>query len=377
MIGKSYVGTTPIEAAVQAPKALKAIIAVAPVINAYDDWHFGGVPNGENAASPLSYQAVYGTAPEGDSFEEQVVNAGNGFCDPTLAARASDPRNIYDDFYKERDFAARAKNVEAAVLYTHGYEDSNVKVAVGNEFFNDLRSPHLGLFGHFDHIWPPRADTEVLLLAWMDQYLKGKNLGLTKLPNAIVENNLGRERGFEAWPTPQAKKKDLHLNFENGSLADNAKSSQAQLLLDSTQATSDVGPIKKVLRLEQKLTRPFEIAGPAALPIKATLAGAENGHLAAFLFDEVGDKRELITFGMFNLAHRNGHDSYEPVTPTETIRASLPFLTTDHVFAKGHKLVLEIRAAQPTDFTAVTPSEPGVLTLEAGAKATRLVTPTL
>src|SRR5262249_42230529 len=42
--GQSYVATTPVEAAVQAPAALKAIIAVAPVINSYYDWHFGGVP---------------------------------------------------------------------------------------------------------------------------------------------------------------------------------------------------------------------------------------------------------------------------------------------------------------------------------------------
>lgn len=374
-MGKSYVGTTPIEAATMAPKNLDAIIAVAPVVNTYEDWHFGGVPNGEQTASPLSYQAVYGASPAGAAPQDRVVNAGNGFCDPALAARASDPRGIYDSFYKERDFAAKADKVKAAVMYTHGYEDANVKIAVADKFFNDLDVPHLGLFGHWDHIWPPRPDAEVLFLAWVDQYVKGKNLGLAKLPNAIVENNVGRERGLAKWPTPAAKKKDVNIDFEAGKLGGKAKKGSGQLLLDSTGATGPTGA--SVLRVEQKLTRSFELGGTAKLPLKATLTGAENGHVAAFLFDKKGESEELITYGMFNLAHRNGHDTYEPVTPGETIKAQLPFLTTDHVFKKGHSIVLEIRAAQPTDSAAVSPSEPGILTLETGAKATRLVAPKL
>ena len=375
MIGKSYVGTTPLEAAVQAPKALDAIIAVAPVVSAYDDWHFGGVSNGEQLLSPVAYQGVEGTqpAPGWSDPAATVINAANGFCDPTLAARASDPRAIYDAFYKERDFAARAKKIDAAVLYTHGYEDSNVKINVANEFLNRLRTPHLGIFGHWDHIWAPRPDTEVLLLAWMDQYVKGKNLGLERLPNAIVENNLGKERGFAKWPTPTARKVDLHLNFNKNQIGGRPKRTETHLVLDSSGASGDAG----VVRLTQRVRKNFEVGGTAQLALKGTLRGSTNGHVAALLYDKSKNRRELITFGMFNLAHRKGHDRYEPVLPTDTIRARLPFLTNDHVFKKGHTLVLEIRAAQPFDSSAVSPSEPGVLTLESGKDATRLIAPRL
>ena len=375
MMGKSYVGTTPIEAAVMAPKALDAIIAVAPVVSAYEDWHFGGVSNGEQLLSPIAYQALEGSgaAPGLSDPAASVVNAANGFCDPTLAARASDPRAIYDSFYKERDFAARAKKIDAAVLYTHGYEDSNVKINVANEFLNRLDVPHLGLFGHWDHIWPPRADTEVLLLAWMDQYVKGKNLGLKRLPNALVENNLGQERGFAKWPTPKARKVDLHIDFDKARLGGRAKKTEARLVLDSTGSSGDAG----MLRLTQRVKRSFELAGTAQLAIKGTLTGSTNGHVAALLYDRSKRRKELITFGMFNLAHRKGHHRYEPVLPTETVRARLPFLTNDYVFKKGHSMVLEIRAAQPTDSSLVSPSEPGVLTLESGREGTRLITPRL
>ncbi len=300
-----------------------------------------------------------------------------GFCDPALAAKGSDPRGIYDDFYKERDFAARAKNVKAAVLYSHGYEDANVKISVADKYFNDLESPHLGLFGHWDHIWPPRADAEVLFLAWVDQYVKGKNIGLRKFPNALVENNLGRSRGFEQWPTPRAKRTDQHLDFNKGAIGGRPMKTEGNLVLDPTGSTNSTGEGVPVLRTERKLNRSFELAGTAKLPLKATLVGGDNAHVAAFLFDKSRGSEELITYGMFNLAHRKGHDRYEPVLPGQTVRATLPFLTTDHVFKKGHKMVLEIRAAQPLDSAAVTPSEPGVLRFETGAKATRLVLPKL
>ena len=79
---------------------------------------------------------------------------------------------------------------------------------------------------------------------------------------------------------------------------------------------------------------------------------------------------------MFNLAHRFGHDKYEPVTPTETLKANLRLLTTDHVFKKGHTLRLEVRAVRPATDATTPPSEPGILTLQSGAKATRFIAPT-
>ncbi|HEX2022615.1 MAG TPA: CocE/NonD family hydrolase, partial [Candidatus Thermoplasmatota archaeon] len=112
--GQSYVGTTPVEAAVQAPEALKAIIAVAPVMNAYYDWHYGGVPNGESTGSPQAYQIYTDPFPldpfdplatDPEAFMDPatvLLNKAKGVCDPAIIARANDPRAVYDAFYVER-----------------------------------------------------------------------------------------------------------------------------------------------------------------------------------------------------------------------------------------------------------------------------------
>lgn len=363
--GQSYVGTTPVEAAVQAPDALKAIIVVAPVIDSYYDWHFGGVPNGEDALSPPGYQEI--GAADGFDPADPIASGQHlpsGVCDPTLTARANDPRALYDDFYKERNFSARAKDVKAAVLYTHGYEDANVKDVVGTYFFNALTSPHLGLFGHWVHQHPPRADQELLFVAWLDQYVKGRPMGFEKVAPAQVLSNDGTVRALDAWPTDTATPTPM-IDIKGSVLLDSAGAS----------GTLPVAlPAPTLLHFEKRIDgAPIELAGAATMNVKATLQGAENGYLAAYLYDKGPDGTVLVTFGMVNLAHRHGHDKYESVMPGEVVQMPLGFLTTDHTFAPGHTLVLDVRGARATDWALVKPGEAAMLTLD----GSQLVLPTL
>lgn len=375
--GQSYVATTPVAAAVQAPAALKAIIAVAPVINSYDDWHFGGVPNGEDFDSPLEYQSigmhseVFSTPPP--LTPDGLARAGNAFCDPTLEARANDPRGLYDAFFKERNFSARAKDVKAAVLYTQGFEDTNVKSMMAAWWFNALTAPKLGLFGHWIHQHPPRADHEVLFLGWMDEHVKGKELGFARLPAADVVTNAGTHRASATWPYAQTTTTNVSW-----------KTPADVVLVPSDGSAPPVTPLPSVdlpvdalptlASQATKLDAPLEIAGLAHLELAAQLKGADNAYVAAFLYDKAGSTSQLVTFGMYNLAHRPGHEDYTPVQPQQTVRVSLPFQPTDYVVPAGHELVLEIRGARVSDWDFVKPAEPGVLTVAAG---TTLVLPTL
>jgi predicted acyl esterase len=368
-MGKSYVGTTPVQAAAHAPKALEAIAVIAPVVSAYEDWHYGGVPNGENMLSPVTYQALYGVDPKPAPQEDplsSLLNTANGVCDPTLAARASDPRAIYDQFYKERDFAAMAKDVKASVLYIHGYEDINVKANVYKNYFNDLRVPKLGLFGHFDHIWPPQAYGETLLLAWMDQYVKGIDLNLESLPNALVVNNRQEEHRLGTWPVRRHGRHVAYPLFADGSLGAKAGDDNAVMMLRPD--TSDEQ------RLTTKVKRPFELAGVGGLDLVGELQGTGNAYVAAELRVVNKTGEHLVTRGMANLAHRNGHDTYTPVLPNEVFEMRLPFIPTDYVFERGDELILLIRGTSVEDLS---PSQPGQLTLHGGKKGTRLVLPTL
>ncbi|HEV8359871.1 MAG TPA: CocE/NonD family hydrolase [Candidatus Thermoplasmatota archaeon] len=379
--GQSYVGTTPVEAAVQAPDALKAIVAIAPVINAYDDWHFGGVPNGEAAGSTQGYQRLGTEAmmpPDQDPIRA-ADNTANGLCDPTLAARANDPRALYDQFYEERNFSARASEVKAAVLYTQGFEDSNVKSAMITHWFNALPSKKLGLFGHWIHQHPTRADQEVLFLAWMDQYVKGKPMGFERLPGADVVANDGTHRTADAWPPAAPAWQALYPDFASLTLNAEPSEGAGAFLVTPEGPPLQLGlPATAVpyqLSAEGPAPAGLRFAGDARVHLKATLQGIDNAHVAAFLYDVGPESAAQVTWGMANLAHRNGHDRYDPIGPGEVVSMDLPLLPTEWVVAEGHTLRLVVRAAHVTDWFAVDPGRPGIVTLQGGADGTALLLP--
>ncbi len=349
--GQSYLGTTAVEAAVYAPEALKAIIAVAPVIRNYDDWHHGGVPNGESSLSPVAYQVltgmtsnVYVTPGEGgEGPDYTVMHAAGGLCDGPMAAEANDPRHIYTDFYAERDFAARAGDITAAVLYTQGFEDSNVKSTMIPAFFNDVAAPKLGLFGHFVHQHPTRADQEVLFLAWLDHYLKGIDNGVDALPQVDVVLEDGVHRTASAWPTPGTTEVVLYPDFAAGAWGDEPTSSDAALLLrPAANPTIVPSPLADAV-LAWTPDRDTPVTGRVQVPMTFHIEGSSNVFLFARLY--LGD--ELLSYGGLNAAHNEDHTGYAPVTGV--VDRVLEFLPTEFIVPAGQTLRVEITSAAAGD----------------------------
>ncbi len=361
--GQSYVGTTPVAAAVQAPEALKAIIAVAPVINAYEDWHYGGVPNGEGALSPVAYQvltAMPATPGEGRTdLESLIQDATSGVCDPSLLPRANSPTAQYNEFYEERDFKRRAGDVKAAVLFTEGFEDANVKSAMIPGWFNEITAPKLGVFGHWLHQHPARMDQEVLFVGWMDQYVKGKDLGFEKIPNAVISAEKDFHRTAAAWPPI------------DGPVAEFTVPATDILLDPSGAAALPAAPGQVAFRFKPEGALP--VIAPT-LHLSGTLAG-ENGFVYASLSEVFADGSErLLTWGMQNLALRNDYATYEPLVPGAAFTADLPFRPTELIVAEGSELKLVIRGVQAGEAVGMAQPQPGLLSLDAN---TVLVIPTV
>ncbi len=380
MVGVSYVGTTPVQAAVQAPEHLDAIASVAAVVSAYEDWHFGGVPNGENLLSPVAYQALVGTPAQVQPEDPlaTAVNHGNGLCDPTLTARANDPRAVYDDFYEERDFKLGAGDIEAAVLYEHGFEDPNVKSAMVPGWFNEITSPKLGLFGHWSHQYAVRGDQDTLLLAWMDAHVKGRDLGFDAVADVHVQTDEAQYRTGDTWPPQDASDVTLYPAFGEGSIGTEASEASATVRMDPTGLGDDLlGDAGTVLGLEGTAVSDIHLAGEAGLELAVTLESSENAHVAAFLYERGDDQPgwKLLTWGMANLAHREGHTEYHPASPGERLSMRLPFLPTEATIQEGHDVRLVLRAAEPIDWAVVQPGEPGEVTFHGGEDGTRLVLP--
>ncbi len=359
--GQSYVGTTPVAAAVQAPEALKAIIAVAPVINSYEDWHYGGVPNGEGALSPVAYQVL--TAAPGtpetqrSDIETFLLYATSGVCDPSLLPRANSPTAEYTEFHEERDFKLRVKNVEAAVLFTEGFEDANVKSAMIPGWFNELESEKLGVFGHWLHQHPARMDQEVLFLGWMDQYVKGKDIGFERIPDVVVNAETNMHRTGDAWPLIDAETVEFDVD---GSVD-----------LDPT-GPDGLTITNGALVFQYPVENPLPMIAPS-IELKGTLDG-ENGFVHADLYEVFADGgQRLLTWGRMNLALRDGYDNYQPLTPGQSFEATLEFRPTEHVIAGGSELLLVVRGVEVGESVGLAQPQPAIMHLN----DSKLVIPTV
>ncbi len=380
--GQSYVATTPVAAAVQAPDALKAIIAVAPVIDAYHDWHYGGVPNGESSLSPVAYQALVDVL--GINYLAQELTPENffptdlatfaqyavkGICDPTLIPLANDPRAIHGDYYDERDFGARAGDIEAAVLFTQGFEDANVKSAMIPDWFNAIEAPKLGVFGHWLHQHPARMDAEALFLGWMDEFVKEVDLGLAAAyPNVVVSVDDATHRRADSWPAEADEVADFALNFGDGSLSREGGSTSVPLDLtplpvDNTQGTT-VGPlgVDEHVLTSDPLESDLHIAHPA-LRVRGSIE-APNAFLYARLDAIHTDGSvELLTWGMKNLGHGDDEDSFTPFTYGAQVNHLLEFRPTELIVPAGASLQLTLRGVDAGEAVGVAQPNPGTMTL--------------
>jgi hypothetical protein len=376
--GQSYVGTTPVAAAVQAPDALKAIIAVAPVIDSYFDWHFGGVPNGESSLSPAAYQAAVDAlgafwvaddpVSHATDIETLLFYASKGICDPTLVPLANDPRAIHNGFYDERDFGARAGDVRAAVLYTQGFEDANVKSAMIPDWFNAITAPKLGVFGHWLHQHPARMDQEVLFVGWMDHYVKGVDIGFADVQGALVSADREHHRHIAAWPDATLPVVEFGLA---GTSLDPDRGEPHTLPLNTVPVDA-AGLDGALLRFT---SAPFRATAGIQAPIlavrDAVLVG-QNAFLYAALYD-VGPDGSVtpITYGMRNLAHDDAHETYtaDRALPFD---AALVFRPTETLVHEGHSLRLDLRSVALGESIGLTQPVPGML--QSGAE-TRLIVP--
>jgi predicted acyl esterase len=393
--GQSYVGTTPVAAAVQAPEALKAIVTIAPVINAYEDWHHGGVPNGENKLSPVAYQVLTESTisetqaelAEGaflNDPQQLANNAANGLCDPTLVARANDPRANYNAFYEERNFKLRADKVQAAVLYSQGFEDANVKSTMIPGWFNEIQSPKLGLFGHWLHQHATRLDCEALFIGWFEQHLKGKNLGLDKLPTAVIQVNRTTERYGDSWPPTNPLNTTLWAKFGDGAptgaLVSEPTPGRQVLFLDSTGRGTPNQPnvqatLPSTITLRATLNETTSLAGVGIVRVTTIPQGAFNAYLGAELWHESANGSRLVTWGQFNMAHRNGHTNYDLATPAERISFNLPLRPTEYLFEAGSTLRLQLRGVMATQALDAGGLLGQRMFLDGGTDGTRLILP--
>ncbi|DAC32296.1 MAG TPA: CocE/NonD family hydrolase, partial [Candidatus Poseidoniales archaeon] len=236
MIGKSYDGSTPWQAAMYGNEALKTIVPISGLIGVKElMWRNGSA----EARAPIMHNGVYGSyGIDGDEEDYQnicpdyLIGPGTGVSAWMFGSE------LFGDYWAERYFLDRViENYKGSVYLIQGMHDWNVDPHMAVPTMNRLIDANIearGLFGQWDHDYPDRpvqlddrselggwggeAFPEMVRYDWMqdlhewfDYYLK--DIGNQPGQWIEVQSNLGQWRLEDRYPPTDV----TELVFELGS----------------------------------------------------------------------------------------------------------------------------------------------------------------
>ena len=401
MMGISWGGFNSLQVAAKRPEALKAIITLCSTDDRYsDDIHYkGGLLLNENlgwGSTMLSYSS---RSPDpaivGDSWEAMWMERLEN--EPFLPAVWL--RHQRRDAYWKRgsiceDFSA----IKAATLAVGGWGDA-YKNAV-SRLVEGIAAPAKGIVGPWIHKYPHFAVPKPAIgflqeaLRWWDRWLKGKETGVENDPAMRLylmdsvpprdwyEERPGRWIAEYQWPS-------LGISARRFNLADGNRLSEGDVALSPTPVASPqdcgmdggeycaiwlgpempgdqrIGDTKSTCFDTGPLATSIDIVGAPVIRLKLS-ADQQTAMVAVRLCDVHPDGGSTrITYGVFNLCHRESHEVPKAIVPGEAMEITFKLDDIAYQIPADHRLRV---AVSSTYWPMVWPSPEVVqLTLLAGA----------
>jgi uncharacterized protein len=383
MVGISWGGFNALQVAARRPPALRAIITVCSTDDRYaDDMHYmGGTHLTGNLEWGSTFFSLQARAPDpevaGEAWREQWQQRLRAL-KPFVQAWLEHQRR--DGFWKHgsvcEDIGAIACPVMAVGGWVDGYSNAIPRL------LRDLKVPRLGIIGPWGHKYPqlgvpgPAIDFLAESRRWWDHWLKDLDNGIMREPmlRAYVQDWIapvshldmrpGRWVGEPSWPSPNISTRSWYLNA--GTLGASAQARPA-LSVRSPETTGaaggewcpySLGGIGPELPLDQRhddayslvfdgepLTEPLEMLGAAVLELSLS-SDQPHLHVIARLSD-VGTDGQVarVTYGVLNVAHRDGHEHPRALEPGRTYRVTLALNDAGHRFQAGHRVRVAISTA--------------------------------
>lgn len=186
MFGTSYEGTMPLAAAVTGVQGLEAIVPMSPNTSQYRYYRSNGLVRSPGGYLGEDIHVLYDFIHSGRNRE----GCDKIWRDGIFAQQADRQSGDFNQFWADRDQTPLLKNVKAAVLFAHGFNDWNVvpehTVRMWDVLKNLNKSSKLYLH-QGGHGGSPPAD---IVAKWWAHYLYGINNGVDTLPRVmIVQSN--------------------------------------------------------------------------------------------------------------------------------------------------------------------------------------------
>ena len=342
IIGKSYDGSTPWQAATFGNPYLATIVPMSGLIGVHElMWRNGSM----EARGMIMHNGVYGSfGIDGDA--DDVDNACEGY----MEGYANGPAAYFtggmvdfagNTYWTERSFLGRVlDNYNGSIYIIQGMQDWNVDPHMAFPIHQQVADAGIEiktLAGQWAHDYPDRVeghssqgvgrgqeaypytlrwDWADEMLYWFDWYLKGE--GRAPVLGVEMQDNRGGWRFESTWPSEDTEfvSVDVSTLEPSGALMGTARGA----------ITFSYGPFEQ----------DTYIAGMPTLHTSATPHTTNNGHI----FIEMTDSNGIhLGHAVMDLRfYDGGRDGVATITPFSTVLAKVEFMPMDVFLAAGETI---------------------------------------
>lgn len=367
MTGVSYDGTLPILASTTGVQGLEAVVPVSALSNFYDYYRVGGAVV-EPAGYPGEDLDNYVSA----LLSTKKLQAACQYLAEDYAKKEDRATGQYSDFWAERNFLNNVDKVKTPTLLAAGLSDWNVRLDQSTKWYQALKERNVPVklvLHQYGHQTPPTSgdfNWRSLINKWFSRYLFGVDNGVDKTPEVSIQNADPEKKAAEktwryepSWPLPGSSATDFNLRAgsadksglvafkpaaQPGALAsgpdsiqtltDDAKTSQQDLAAKPSDGRLlySSNPAKEDIRLSGFASAKLNLSFSTLAP-----------NLSLQLIDRGPDgKTKIVTRAWRDPQNRDSLTSSAAVAPGTFYAMELPFISTEYLLAKDHKLELMV-----------------------------------
>jgi putative CocE/NonD family hydrolase len=389
MYGTSWGGFNSIQVAMERPPALHAIVPIYASDDRYtDDVHYmGGVLKALDLVDWVTYMAACNVLPPvpavyGEGWRDEWRRRIDG-TEPWLLRWLEEQND--GPYWRHGSLRPDYDRIQCPTMIVAGWADGYTNIAL--RAFEALSCPRRVIVGPWAHastatsIPGPHIDLVPELIRWFSRWLRDDRNGIDEEPPLAIfvrrstrpDPELPEMHG--AWrtePTWPPERQRLTLLRRSGNETDRIRvrpdvgtaawiscAGKPPWTLPDDQREDDAVSLAYDW---EPLDRALEILGHPRLRI--TVASPHPiAFLSARLCDVFPDGASaLVSRGVLNLTHRDGHADPKPLVPDEPTAVELELEATSWIFEPGHRVRLALAGADwPNTWP---PPYAGILRLE-------------
>ena len=372
MTGTSYEGTLPLAAATTGVKGLEAIIPISPNTSYYHYYRSNGLVRHPGGWLGEDVDFLYDYVHSGDPATADHCN--RTVRDGLFAAGRDRTTGDYNSFWADRDLLTKIKNVKAATLLAHGFNDWNVVPEHSIRIYEALKKTGTPVQIYLHQGGHGGAPPMEMRNRWFSHYLYDVDNGVEKDPRAMIVRE-GGGRGaaptaYANYPNPGAQPVTLKFNAGGNNIGELALTARAkspiEKLTDDVQFSGgDLALLEhsdnRLLYATPILSDSVHLSGTSTITLRLASSKAAANltvWMVTLPFDHapVGSAGQIgvVTRGWADpqnyksLTHSGNYDSMqhgEPLTPGKFYNMTFDLQPDDQIIPGGKRIAIMIMSS--------------------------------